>query len=38
VVTETEGPEIRDALWDERFKWWNDQKSKTGMYVEYMSI
>ena len=33
-VTESEGPEIKDALWEERYMWWIAQKEATGKYPE----
>ena len=33
-VTEIEGPEMKDAMWEERYQWWIDQKAKTGKYPD----
>lgn len=33
-VTEVEGPEMKDAMWEDRYQWWIDQKEKTGKYPE----
>jgi hypothetical protein len=33
-VTETEGPEMKDQMWEERYQWWIAQKEATGKYPE----
>jgi len=34
VVTEVEGPEMKDAMWEERYQWWIDYKERTGKYPD----
>lgn len=31
---ETEGPEMKDEMWEKRYNWWITQKEKTGKYPE----
>lgn len=32
-VTEVEGPEMKDEMWEERYQWWIDQKERTGKVI-----
>lgn len=33
-VTEIEGPEMKDEMWEDRYQWWIAAKEKTGKYPE----
>lgn len=33
-VTELEGPEMKDSMWEERYQWWIEHKERTGRYPE----
>jgi hypothetical protein len=37
-VADGEGPEMKDAMWDERCHWWIEQKRKTGKYPDSFDL
>lgn len=34
MVHDSEGPEMKDAMWDDRYNWWIEKKEMTGSYPD----